>query len=81
MEQWQGVISAKDVAQLYNDLINQWLLLEVVKTNKNGKAEKFKLIAYNKDKNELYKLMESEDWNWDKKYVFVFADPNSLCEI
>jgi hypothetical protein len=81
MEQWQGVISAKDVAQLYNDLINQWLLLEVVKTNKKGKAEKFKLIAYNKDKNELYKLMESEDWNWDKKYVFVFADPNSLCEI
>ena len=81
MEQWQGVISAKEVAALYNDLIGQWLLLEVIEVSDNGKVNKFKLIANNKDKEQLYELMEHEDWDWDKKYLFVFADPNSLCEI
>ncbi len=81
MEQWQGVISAKEVARLYNDLTGQWLLLEVIKVDKKGKAEKFKLLANNIDKGRLYKLMDSDEWDWDKKYLFVFADPNNLCEI
>jgi len=81
MEQWQGVIKAKEVAALYNDLTGQWLLLEVIEVNDNGKVNKFRLIANNKDKEQLYELMEYEDWDWDKKYLFVFADPNSLCEI
>jgi len=81
MEQWQGVISAKEVARLYNDLTGQWLLLELIKVDEKGKAEKFKLVANHLDKDELYKLMESENWDWDKKYLFVFADPDSLCEI
>jgi hypothetical protein len=81
MEQWQGVISAKEVARLYNDLTGQWLLLEVIKVDKKGKAEKFKLLANNIDKGQLYKLMDSDEWDWDKKYLFVFADPNNLCEI
>jgi len=81
MEQWQGVIKAKEVAALYNDLTGQWLLLEVVKIAENGKVDQFRLIANNKDKEQLYELMELEDWDWDKKYLFVFADPNSLCEI
>jgi len=81
MEHWQGVINAKDVARLYNDKIGNWLLLEVMKMGENSKAEKFKLIAYNKSKEELYELMENETWDWNKKYIFVFADPNNLCEI
>jgi len=81
MEQWQGVISAKEVARLYNDLTGQWLLLEVIKVDKKGKAEEFKLLANDKDKEQLYKLMDSDEWDWDKKYLFVFADPNNLCEI
>ncbi len=81
MEQWQGVISAKEVARLYNDLTGQWLLLEVIKVDNKGKAEKFKLIAYDLDKDQLYKLMDSDEWDWNKKYLFVFADPNNLCEI
>ena len=81
MEQWQGVINAKEVARLYNDLTGQWLLLELIKVDEKGKAEKFKLVANHLDKDELYKLMESENWDWDKKYLFVFADPDSLCEI
>ena len=81
MEQWQGVINAKEVARLYNDLTGQWLLLEVIKVDKKGKAEKFILLANDKDKEQLYKLMDSDEWDWDKKYLFVFADPNNLCEI
>ena len=81
MEQWQGVISAKEVARLYNDLTGQWLLLEVIKVDNKGKAEKFKLVAYDRDKDPLYKLMDSDEWDWNKKYLFVFADPNNLCEI
>ncbi len=81
MEQWQGVINAKEVARLYNDLTGQWLLLEVIKMDSKGKAEKFKLIANDRDKEQLYKLMDSDEWDWDKKYLFVFADPNNLCEI
>ena len=81
MEHWQGVINATDVAKLYNEKINQWLLLEVIKMGKNRKAEQFKLMAFDKSKEKLKELMEDDDWNWDKKYIFVFADPNSLCEI
>jgi hypothetical protein len=81
MEQWQGVISAKEVARLYNDLTGQWLLLEVIKMDIKGKAEKFKLIANDRNKEQLYKLMDTDEWDWDKKYLFVFADPNNLCEI
>ncbi|MCD6337156.1 MAG: hypothetical protein J7M01_02860 [Candidatus Marinimicrobia bacterium] len=81
MEQWQGVINAKEVARLYNDLTGQWLLLELIEVDEKGKAEKFKLVANHFDKDELYKLMDSDNWDWDKKYLFVFADPNNLCEI
>lgn len=81
MEQWQGVINAKQVAQLYNDLSQNWLLLEVLKMGANKKAEEFKLIAYNKSKDKLKELMEDDDWDWDKKYIFVYADPNGICEI
>jgi len=81
MEQWQGVINAKEVARLYNDLTGQWLLLELIEVDVKGKAEKFKLVANHLDKDELYKLMDSDKWDWDKKYLFVFADPNNLCEI
>lgn len=81
MERWQGVIDAKDVAHLYNDKLGNWLLLEVVKMGHSGKAEEFKLIAYDRKKEHLQDLMDKDDWDWDKKYIFVFADPNTLCEL
>ena len=80
MEHWQEVINVKDVARLYNDKTGNWLLLEVIKMGENGKAEEFKLIAYDKEKANLHELMEKDDWDWDKKYIFVFADPDTLCE-
>jgi len=81
MGKWQGVINASEVAQLYDEKLNNWLLLEVIRMGNMGKAEEFKLIAFNKNKETLHKLMDSDDWDWDKKYIFVFADPDSLCEI
>ncbi len=83
MEVWTNkVISTKDVARLYNDKPGEWLLLDVLKTGSNGRAELFKLLAHSNDKENLYAyIMEDENWNWDKKYIFVFADPDNLCEI
>ena len=80
MEHWQEIINVKDVARLYNDKTGNWLLLEVIKMGENGKAEEFKLIAYDKKKENLYELMEDDKWDWDNKYIFVFADPDTLCE-
>ena len=80
MEHWQEVINVKDVARLYNDKMGNWLLLEIIKMGDNGKAEEFKLMAYDKKKANLYELMEDDNWDWDKKYIFVFADPDTLCE-
>lgn len=81
MERWQGVINSKDVARLYNDKTGNWLLLEVIKMGGNKKVEEFKLIAFDSEKDKLYKLMEKDDWDWNKKYIFVFADPDTLCEL
>ena len=81
MERWQGVINVRDVAHLYNDKLGHWLLLEVIKTGGSGKAEEFKLIAFDRKKEQLQELMDEDDWDWDKKYIFVFADPNTLCEL
>jgi len=81
MDYWQGVINVKDVARLYDDKTGQWLLLEVIKMGENGKAEEFKLVAYSHEKERLKDLMDEDDWDWDKKYIFVFADPDKLCEI
>jgi len=39
------------------------------------------LISYDRKKEHLYDLMEEDGWDWEKKYIFVFADPDSLCEI
>jgi len=46
-----------------------------------GKAEEFRLIAYDRKKEHLHDLMDEDDWDWDKKYIFVFADPNTLCDL
>ena len=82
MERWQGrVINAREVAELYKDKWGEWLLLEVIKMGKTGKAEEFKLLAHAKDKIHLHDHMDDDDWDWNKKYIFVFADPDSVCEL
>ncbi len=76
------VLDTTEIASLYNRLSEEWLLLEVLKKNsETGKLEKFKLVAHSKNKDDLYDLMENDEWNWNKKYLFVYADPTSLCDI
>ena len=79
----QQEYSASEMAQLYQDLPNVWLLLEVLQTNPSGRAERLKLLKYAKDKNELYEYLLDEDphWEWNKNYIFVFSDPEKACEL
>ena len=77
------VYSTEEMCLLYSKTPNKWLLLEVLKYNKNGKAQLLKLLKYAKDKDELYDYLmdEEEDWSWDKNYIFIFSDPNKECEL
>ncbi len=82
-DSWQNrIITAAEVAELYNSYPEHWLLLEVLETAPSGRASKFKLLAHDKSKDALYDyLMEDESWDWNKKYIMVYADPNYQCEI
>ncbi len=81
MDHWQGVINASKVTKLYNEKLGNWLLLEVIKMGEKGRAEEFKLVAFNKKKEILYELMDDDNWDWGKKYILVYADPDRVCEI
>jgi len=83
MEAWKDkIIRADEVADLYNDTLGEWLLLEVLKFGPNGKAELFKLLMHAAEKEQLHDyMMDDEDWSWDKKYILVFADPEKTCDI
>lgn len=72
---------AKDMMRLYNEMPQEWLLLEVLEYDKKGRANKLRLLQHAKDKEQLYDfLMEnSEDWNWNKNYIFVYSDPDKQC--
>ena len=81
MTEWEDrVIYAKEVAKLYGELPREWLLLDVLKKGENGKAEEFQLIAHSPNKDDLYEIV-MEDENDKRNLIFVFADPEGLCEI
>lgn len=71
------------MAQVYQENPGVWLLLEVLERNpNNGRAEKLCLLKAAAQKEALYDfLLEQEDWNWHKEYVFVYSDPDKQCEI
>ncbi len=81
--QLNKVYSARDIARLYAKIPGIWLLLEVVEEAKDGGAKKFKLLKYAKDKQALHEFImdEDENWNWNKKYLLVFADPDKECPL
>ena len=82
---WKNrIIDAVEVSQLYQENPGTWLLLDVLTTDKNGRAATFKLLAKSTNKEDLYDFLmdnEEEDWSWDKKYIFVFADPDKQCDL
>jgi phosphorylcholine metabolism protein LicD len=86
-------ILLRDLNQLYQDLAGEWLLLEILPdfpsndTTKKVEVEKklpkkFRLHAHSHDKEKLHEfMMEHEDWDWSRKFLFVQADPEKPCEI
>lgn len=71
-----------DLAQLYQDLAGEWLLLEILEGAEKKLPAKFRLHAHHRDKDKLREfMMEHDDWNWEKKFLFVQADPEKPCEI
>ena len=75
--------SAAEMAQLYQKHPGEWLLLEVLATNKSGRAERLRLVKYAKNKNDLYDYLmdEVQDWDWSKNFIFVFSDPDKECDL
>lgn len=77
-----NIYKASEMAQLYQENPGVWLLLEVLERNAAGRAEKLRLLKAAPQKDALYDfLLEQEDWNWHKEYVFVYSDPDKQCEI
>ncbi|MCI0443724.1 hypothetical protein L0152_10955 [bacterium] len=83
MSKWiQKVIDRSQLAQLYSDHAGKWLLLEIMERNGNDHPKKFKLISLDSDKEKLHEyLLEDESWDWSKKYLMIFADPEKPCTI
>lgn len=83
MHEEQTEYDDHEMAQLYNQLPDTWLLLEVIQRSATGKPTRLKLLKTAKDKNTLYDYLfeEAENWNWDKDYIFVFSDPTRTCPI
>lgn len=82
MQRVNNIYNASEMAQLYQHNPGVWLLLEVLERNAAGRAEKLRLLQSAADKDALYEfLLEQDDWNWSKEYVFVFSDPDKQCEI
>ena len=71
------------MAQLYAELPNHWLLLEIKEKDKSGRAKKLSLLKYDTVKDRLYEYLMNEDnnWDWDKNYILVFSDPNKTCDL
>ena len=83
MSEWlRKILNLKDIAQLYIEKSDNWLLLEVLETNSSNEPTKFGLLAFSPDKNKLHDYVsEDESWDWSKKYLMVFADPTKPCTI
>jgi len=74
-------IEAKEVAKLYSELKGEWLLLDVLKRGANDKAEEFVLVAHSKEKDDLYDYIMEEGDEIKGNLIFVFADPDEVCEV
>lgn len=75
-------IDVSDVRKLFLQHAGRWLLLEIAKRNGNGKPVKLRLIASDPDKERLRELiLEDDSWDWSRRYLIVFADPEKPCTI
>lgn len=83
MDEDRKEYSAPEMAHLYQEHPNEWLLLEVLAYNKAGRAERLRLLKFSKNKNDLYDFLmdEVQEWDWSRNFIFVFSDPEKECEL
>ena len=74
------IVSSKEVQDLVPEFPNQWFLLEVLETEKSGKATLLKIIAHDPEKDVLREhLLDLEPS--DRKHIFFFTDTENACEL
>ncbi|RMG68516.1 MAG: hypothetical protein D6715_02075 [Calditrichaeota bacterium] len=75
-------VHLKEIPELYQRLAGQWLLFEILETNANQTPVRLRLLKNSSNKDDLYEfLMEDDQWNWDRQYLIVYADPSRPCTI
>ena len=79
----QQEYNASEMARLYESKPNEWLLMEILETNEQGRAVRLRLLKSAKNKDELYDYLmdETEDWDLSNNYIFVYSDPEKECEL
>ena len=76
------VYTALEMAQVIVGKPESWFLLEILEEDDYGKAKALKILQHSAEKEILYDyLMEDESWDWNKKYIFVYSDPDKKCEL
>ena len=75
------IVTAAEVAEFYKQYPGFWFLLEVLEISKDGKAERMRVVRYNKNKDVLREYILEESVDMNSKYIFVFASPDGRCEI
>lgn len=75
-------LNLKDITQVYNEKAGEWLLLEILETDARNNPIKLKLLKHSPYKDELHEyLLDQDQWDWNKKYLIVLADPSKPCRI
>ncbi|MBI2821601.1 MAG: hypothetical protein HYX74_05200 [Acidobacteria bacterium] len=73
-------LSLKELSAVYHLLAGEWLLLEIVQGEFTAPGARFRLHAHHPDKERLHEfLLENDDWDWQRRYLFVHADPDKPC--
>ena len=83
MGNWTNrVIKDVEMSDVYKDFSNQWLLFEVLSTNRENRPVSFNLLLGSYEKDDLHEyIMENEIGNKETRLIILYADPDKPCEI
>ncbi len=67
---------------MYLQEAGKWVLLEILETDVRGQANRVRVVKLSQQKDDLldYMMEHDEEWDWQKRFVIVRADPN-LCTL
>lgn len=76
------VIDREGVTKIYLEKAKEWLLFKIIESDQENNPTKFRLIYHNPNKEDLLDSLEDDkEWNWQKRYLILFADPTKPCAI